>query len=340
MIKHLTLLTIASANLLVLGSDAVADPVADFYKSHDITLVVPFAPGGSTAIQAQAAAKYFTEYIPGNPNIRMQYMPGAGGIVAVNHTYNNSPRDGSLIIYAEDSSVIEQYLNPETAKYDVRKLNWLGSVVGYEYVLAINKSTSVQNVGDLKTKEVFVASTGVGNASHIFPTLTNAVLGTKMKVVAGYPGGAPAVYLALERNEMQGFTTQYWFSKPVFQNFNPILTYGSERSRVFPDVMTLLEHVNDPKDRAAVKFSSLIGTLGRAFATMPDVPQERVDALRNAFNQMAANPAFIAAVKATGTGEEVRKTPLTGEDFQKRIGEVLDIGPDVIDRLKVILADR
>lgn len=338
--KYLTLLATTSVSLLACGSIVAADPVEDFYKSRDITLVVPFAPGGSTALQAQAAAKYFTQYLPGNPRVIPQFMPGAGGMLAVNHTYNSSPRDGSVIIYAQDSNVIEQYLNEDTAKYDVRKLNWLGSVVEFEYTLGIDKSTSVESVDDLKKKEVFVASTGIGSASHIFPSLTNALLGTKMKVVGGYTGGAPAIYLALERKETQGYVTQYWHSRPVFENCNPILTFGPERSRVFPNVPTLLEHVKDPKDRPVVQFAGLIGTLGRGFATMPDVPQDRVAALRKAFDQMAANPAFIAEVRATGTGEEVRKTPLSGEEFQKRIAAGMDIGPDVIARLKTILAER
>jgi tripartite-type tricarboxylate transporter receptor subunit TctC len=261
-------------------------------------------------------------------------------MLAVNHTYNNSPRDGSVIIYAQDSNVVEQYLNEENAKYDVRKLNWLGSMVEFEYTLGLDKDTGVTTVDDLKKKEYFIGSTGVGSASHVFPTLTNAVLGTKMKVVGGYTGGAPAIYLALERKEMQGYVTQYWHSKPVFKGLNPILTFGAERSNVFPEVKTLLEHVKDPQDRKVVQFAGLIGTLGRGFATMPDVPADRVAALRKAFDQMAVDPEFIRELKATGTGEEVRKAALTGTEFNKRLTAGMDIGSDVINRMKTMLAEK
>jgi tripartite-type tricarboxylate transporter receptor subunit TctC len=341
MSKYFNLVTAASAALLSAMSAAAADPVEDFYKTHDVTIIVPYAAGGSTALQAQAAVKYFSEYIPGKPNVRVQYMPGAGGLLAVNFTYLNSPRDGTVLIYADDTNVAGQYLNPQGAKFDVRKFNWLGSVVEYQYVLAINKAAGIRNVDDLKTKEVFIASNGVAAANHIFPTITNAMLGTKMKVVPGYPGGAPEVYLALTRGEMQGYTTNYWLSQqPVFQNFNPILTFGLERSLVLPNVTTLLELVTDPDDRAAVKFASLMGSLGRGFAAMPDVPQDRVQALRRAFDKIAVNPGYLAEITATGTGEEIRRTPLTGEQMQKQIIERMDIGPDVISRLQNILAER
>lgn len=320
--------------LIALGiGPALADPVADFYSGKTVTLVVPFSPGGSTATQAQIAGDYFGKYIPGNPTIHLEFMPGGGGMVALNHSYASSPRDGTVIIYAQDSNVVQQPLNPEV-QYDVRELNWLGSMVEFDYVLAVSKASGVATLADMQGKELFTGATGVGSQSYIFPSLVNYLFDTDMNIIPSYESAE--LLLALESGELDAYVTPYWFSNlHIYEKFNPVMTFGPERSRKFPDVPTLLELVETPEDKALVQFIGLIGSLGRGFATMPDVPQERVAALRQAFLDMAADPGFIEAMKRVGTGEEVRDAPMSGEELQQRIIAGLDIDESVIERARL-----
>lgn len=318
---------------------ASGQTVEEFYSANDITLIVPFDAGGSTAIQSQITADHLARYIPGNPNIRLEFMPGAGGMLAINHAYATSPRDGTVLILAQDSNIVQQPLN-DAILYDAREFNWLGSVVKLEYVLGIRKETGVTSIDDLRHKEVFIASTGTGSQNYMFPVLTNAVLGTIMNVVPGYTGGGSDSLVALESGEMQGYASAWthWNANlHVFDEFIPVLTYGPTRMPDLVDVPTLLELVDDPADQAVVRLFGMIGTLGRGVATMPDVPEDRVAALREAFAEMAADPAFI---KDMEDRLGVTITPLLGEDYQEMVAAGLEIDAEVIERARAAIAPK
>ena len=266
-------------------SAAEADPVADFYTGKTITIIVPFNPGGTNGRFAEAIAKIIPQYIPGKPAMKLEYMPGGGGLRGQNFAYNNAPKDGTTLFIPQDSVVVAQLLEPDGVQYDARKFQWLGVAVSSQTVLMVRKDTGATKIDDLKTKEVFIASSGAGSETDMYPRLTNGVLGTIMNVVPGFPGGIGESLVALESGEMQGSANgwQAWKSRPeLTATLNPMVVYGAGRVKDIPDVPNLLELVSDPNDQQIVRFVSSIGPIGRGIATTPDVPAERVEALRTA----------------------------------------------------------
>jgi tripartite-type tricarboxylate transporter receptor subunit TctC len=318
---------------------ALADDaaVAEFYKGKTITMIVPFAPGGISANFGQAVADSIGKYIPGNPTIKAEFMPGGGGATATNYLYNSMPRDGTSLIIVDQAVVTAQYMNPAGVQYDATKINFIGVANDTTNVLMVRKDTGVSKLDDLKTKEVFIASSGIGSETDTFPRLVNGLLGTKMNVVAGFPGGASEVLVAIESGEMHGSAngTSTWAGRPdLVAILNPILVFGNGRTDNFPDTPNLLELVTDPMDQQVVRFLSSGNAIARSVATTPDVPEDRLAALRAAFQETLKDPAFIE----TMTKLKQRIKPMTGEETQELIKNAMNVSPEVVARAKALLA--
>lgn len=283
------------------SGSAQSSSVEEFYRGKTITIVVPFNPGTTPGNLGQAVADHLGEYIPGKPNARVEFMLGGGGLRAQNHVYVRSPRDGTVILMPNSAIAVSEYLTPEGVEYKTNEFIWLGVVLPTRHVLMVRKDTGVKTIDDLKKKEVFIGSSGAGSETDMYPRLANAVLGTKMNVVAGFPGGASDLMLAIESGEMQGAVSgwQNWANRPdLSAKMTPILTFGQGRQPEVPDVPNFLEIVTNPEHLAIGRFISSVGPIGRGAVSTPKVPQDRVAALRKAFADVMANPEFAAKVKA------------------------------------------
>jgi len=195
--------------------------------------------------------------------------------------------------------------------------------------------SGVRSVDDLKKKELFVGSSGTGSETHIYPLAANALIGTKFKVLAGYAGGSQ-VLIALEGKELHGAVRTWtaWEARPdLLQNdvIRPILTISSSRLPQLPDVPNLVELASNEEDKAIVRFLTSMGTLGYGLGLPPDVPQERLAALRKAFEDMIADPEYLDEAKKTGL---MLDTPLRGEEAQAYVTEVLSTPPALVERAK------
>lgn len=326
--------------LAMLGPDSMAqaDPVADFYTGKTIQVIVPFNPGGSTANFAQAVANHMGQYVPGKPTIALEFMPGAGGLRGQNYAYNVAPKDGTVLLVPQDSVVVAQRLTPEGVQYDAQKFNWLGVAVPTLHVLMVRKDTEVKTIDDLKNKEVFIGSSGVGSETDAYPRMVNGLLGTKMKVVPGFPGGAADVIKAIESNEMQGGVNGWaaWLRRPdLIETMQPLVVFGVGRVPELPDVPNVLELVNDPEAQQIVKFLSSIGPIGRGYATPPGVPEDRVAALRDAYSKVMQDPKFLAEMKELNLPVI---TPISGVDAQKNVDDALKISPELVKKVKQLVA--
>jgi tripartite-type tricarboxylate transporter receptor subunit TctC len=263
-------------------------------------------------------------------------MPGGGGSTATNHLFNSMPRDGTSLIIVDQAVFTTQYMNPEGVQYDASKINLLGVAAQTTNVLMLDKNKA-KTLEDLKKNEVFIASSGVGSETDSFPRMVNGLLGTKMNVVAGFPGGASEVLVAIESGEMDGSAngTSTWAQRPdLVEKLNPILVFGNGRTEDFPDAQNLLELVEDPLDQQVVRFMSSGNAIARSVATTPEVPTDRLAALREAFNQMLKDPQFLETMK------KLRQTikPMTGEETQAFMQQALNVSPEVIERARELIA--
>jgi tripartite-type tricarboxylate transporter receptor subunit TctC len=201
---------IASVIVLCLSLPAAAqDAVADFYRGKQVTVMVGFTPGGSSSLYAQGVARHMGRFLPGNPSFIVQHVPGASGLVLANNLYNTVPRDGTAFGITGRTAPIEPLLGQANAKFDGRRFSWIGTA-NVEYTTCIAWHTApVKTLADAMTTELIVGGSGADATEVIFPKAANKLVGTKFKVVLGYPGSTELL-IAMERGETQGFCGIGW----------------------------------------------------------------------------------------------------------------------------------
>ena len=316
---------------------AEAQSVGNFYKGKTITLIVSSAPGGGYDIMARTIAKYLGGHLPGGPRVIVQNMPGAGGIVAMNYLYASAPKDGTFIGAVENNTAFEPLLGTREAKYDATKFNWLGSPTVEVGLVAVWRNVPVNSVADLRKREISVGSSGANSTPSFYARLINATLGTKMKIVVGYPGQNDA-YLAMERGEVDGFPSLFFntlnATRPRWRSekdIKLILQYGLEKEPSLPEVPSALDLVSNPEDKLLLQAGLAEVTLGRPYLMPPNVPGEFVTVMRKSLFAVFGDPAFLADSKRMNLGVN---RPRTGEQVQNLIQQTYRTPPKVIERLR------
>lgn len=339
MIKKLALALCAGLMAATISSPSYSQTVEEFYKGKTVTFVVPFSPGGTSSRYSDLFSRHFGNHIPGKPNIQLQYMPGGGGLVALNYAYSQAPRDGSVFFLPDGSAAVNQLLNPDGARYDAREFGWIGVPSQARSLLMVRTDADINSVDDLKAKELFVGSTGAGSETDMMPRLANGLIGTKMNVLPGYEGGSQ-VMVALEAKEVSGAvrTATAWSSRKDLVEkgvIKPILVFASGRIASMPDVPNLVELVSDPQDKKIVDLLTSIGKLGYGLGAPPQIPADRLAALRKAYDDMIKDPAYLADAEKSGL---MLDSPLTGEEAQAFVTEVLQTSPELVEKTKKLIA--
>src|SRR5712671_5534185 len=329
--------------LFIACTPAMADTVSDFYRGKQIRFIVRTTPGGDYDQYSRLLARFMGKYIPGNPAIVANNMPGGGGITAANYMAQVAPRDGTVIGIVSQGLAADQALgmSPQL-KADLREFNWIANVIYSNQLLVVWKTSPTQTIEDAKRRVTTIGTTGAGSASVQYPAFYNNVLGTKFKIVFGYPGGQH-IDLAMERGEVEGRGTNpysgWMASKPTWipqKLIIPLIQAGLEKEQALPDVPLITEQPVKPGDEPLLQFMGRASSVGRPFATTPGVPTERIEALRAAFAATVKDPEFITA--ATQENMEIR--PMTGEKLQDIIIGLLGAPQDVRERMKIALQPK
>ena len=329
--------------LPVISSAALADAVADFYKGKQIRMVVRTTPGGDYDQYSRLLARFMGKHIPGNPQFVVVNMPGGGGITAANYMAQVAPRDGTVVGIVSQGLAADQALgmSPQL-KADLREFNWIANVVHSNQLLVVWHTSPTKTIEDAKKRVTTIGTTGAGSASVQYPAFYNNVLGTKFKIVFGYPGGQH-IDLAMERGEVEGRGTNpysgWMASKPTWipqKLIIPLIQAGLEKEPALPDVPLILDQPVKADDKPLLRFMAEASTVGRPLATTPGVPAERVAALRAAFAETLKDPEFIAAAKQ----ENLEINPMTGDRLQQIIFGLLNAPQDVRERMKVALEPK
>jgi tripartite-type tricarboxylate transporter receptor subunit TctC len=331
--------TLAAATGLGSGP-AAADAVADFYKGKQIRFIVRTTVGGDYDQYTRLVARFIGKYIPGNPSMVVVNMPGGGGITAANYMAQVAPRDGTVIGIVSQGLAVDQALaaSPQL-KADLREFNWIANVVYSNQLLVVWHTSPTKTLEDAKHRLTTIGTTGAGSASVQYPAFYNNVLGTKFKIVFGYPGGQH-IDLAMERGEVEGRGTNpysgWMASKPTWipeKKIIPLIQAGLEKEPALPGVPLIVDQPVREQDRPLLRFMANSSTVGRPLATTPGVPAERVAALRAAFAATLRDPEFIATAKK----ENMEIRPQTAEVLTKVIMQLLNAPQDVRDRMKIAL---
>ncbi len=312
--------------------------VAAFYKGKQLRMIVGSAVGGGYDLFARIVARHIVHHIPGNPSIIVQNQPAAGGVVMTNQLFGQGPKDGTVIGVPINGIPTAPLLQMGT-QFDATRLAWLGSTNREAYVAFVWHTVPVQSIAELSSKEVVVGATTPGTTMVDFPLLVNDVLGFKFKVVRGYPG-TPQINLAIERGEVQGMgglgwasiraQTPHWISE---KKIKVLAQYGLKRYQELADVPTMLELAKSDADRQAMTMLFARTEYGRPYFLPPDVPAERIAALRRAFDATMKDAAFVAEAAKL----QFDVDPLTGEQVQALVAQLAATPREVAARVRAAL---
>jgi tripartite-type tricarboxylate transporter receptor subunit TctC len=321
-----------------LGVEAGHAQQADFARKT-ITIYVGNTAGGTYDLMGRLVARHLGHFLPGNPTVVAENMPGAGSLRAANHIFNVAPKDGTALGIVTDTIAVEQALRNPAVQFDARKLTWIGRVAASNAVQIIWHTAKVQSIEDAKRFEATVAGTGAGNAAETVPTLLNAVIGTKFKIIKGYPAANEAM-LAVERGEVESAVPNWATMKTTRASWlregkaKVILQYLSERGAELPDVPALGELGDTPEAKQLLGLYANTGAIGRAFFAPPGLPPTVMKALREAFLAMSRDPGFTADAQQINADIDIG----SGEDVQKAVDQTLNVPESVLQRAREIFA--
>ena len=336
--KTAVLATLVGAILAVVP--ASADPIADFYRGKKIDFIIRSGVGGGYDLFSRLLARHMHRHIPGNPQIVPVNMPGGGGIIAANHVAFRAPRDGTTLTIVGQGLVVDQALGlNDSFKADLRDFNWIGNVSKANQVLVTWHTSKTKTLKDAMTRETVIAATGAGDISAQVPALLNNVVGTKFKIIQGYPGGKE-VNLAMERGELEGRGTNPWVSYKATEPrlvaeklITPIVQIGLTKDRDLPDVPLMRDLARNPEQQAVLNFMSEAVAVGRPIATTPGVPAERVAALRQAFDKTLADPEFLKEAE----NQRADLDPMSGAELEALVRKLIGAPADLKAKVKAAI---
>jgi tripartite-type tricarboxylate transporter receptor subunit TctC len=325
---------------LAFALPAGAQTPAEFYKGRTVSIVVGFGPGGGYDLYARVLGRFIGEHIPGRPSVVVQNMDGAGSVRASNYIYSNAPKDGTNIAAVNQNMPMYALLGGRAAQFDAGKMVWIGSMGGSNGILYTWHTSPVKSIDDAKRTVTTLGGTGTNSDSHIFPTLINNLIGTRFKVINGYPGGSKDIHLAIERSEVEGRGGNSWSSLTSSnrdwidqKKLNMIVQIGFEREKELPNTPLLQELVKTDREKQIVDLVSLPTVLGYAHWVAPEVPADRVAALRAAYDETMRDPAFLAEVKKLS----VTIKPATGAEIEALVRRVANTPKPIIDEAARLL---
>jgi tripartite-type tricarboxylate transporter receptor subunit TctC len=289
----------AFVSSLMISNVAIAD-VSDFYRKTNITIGVGSGPGGGYDAYARLLSRHYGRFIPGNPTVIVQNVPGAGGLKGANSLFNIAPKDGSNIAILQNTLTLNQIAKSNSVSFEMLKFGWLGSMSTTSTICAFTKNAQVEKPSDIFTKDVIIGTSSGSTA--MIPAILNSLAKTRFRGVKGYDS-TNNVLLAMERGEVHGVCGWGWDSAKVqarsyLENnaFKISLDIANEPN---PDlkkmgVPFIMDLVKEGDDKAALQLILSTQVYNRPFAAPPGVPADRLEALRNAFEKTLKDTTFLA----------------------------------------------
>jgi tripartite-type tricarboxylate transporter receptor subunit TctC len=328
---------------------ARGDPVADFYAGKQINLIVGYGPGGGYDVYARQLARHLGEYVPGNPSVVVQNMPGAGSLRATNYLFNVAPRDGTTIgTFSHDLVLVGLLGRNPNIKFDIRKFTWLGSAsssANDAYVLMARADAPVKNAEDARRPggpPLVMSATAEGGGTSDFALLLRDALGFNVKLISGYPD-SNAMFLAVERKEIDA----RFASMSTLQSMRPewlkpeasmrVLVQFARITRLpsLPDVPTARELARDDRSRALIELAELPRALARPFIAPPGIPADRAKALQAAFLAVHGDPHYLEEAARL----KIDISPVSGEQALQTIDRIAGSPPEALDYMRGLLAN-
>jgi tripartite-type tricarboxylate transporter receptor subunit TctC len=339
----ITKLSLACSLLFTSASFAQAqEALAQVYKGKTVYVVIGSAAGGGFDTYGRLIARHIGKHIPGNPNVVPQNMPGAGGSAAATHVATVAAQDGTYIGAVHPAVIMDPVLGDRSkSKFDVTKLNWIGSANSDTYVCVLRADAKVKSFADAQSMEVILGASSDAASTRDFPTLLNNVLGTKFKLVAGYSGNRE-VMLAVDKNEVQGICGAGWSSvlavRSQWFKDGTVNVLAQENIAGHPDlnkqgIPKTIDFAKTPEQKQILELYYNQETFGRPYMMGQNVPKDRVEAIRAAFIMALKDPDLLAEAKKSNLDIEM----LDGAALQKIVENIFALDQSVIDKTKKAL---
>ena len=290
----------ASATLALLAAgSARADALSDFYTGKTLTVIVGADSGGGYDAQGRLMARHIGRFLPGTPNAIVQNMPGAGSLTAANQLYNVSPKDGTVMGLLQRGVFSAKFTNPQGVRFDLTKFNWVGNLSAETGVVIAWANSPFKTIEDVMSQEMLVGGTGPHIDTETSPRMMNALIGTKFKIISGYPGTTDAV-LAMERGEVQGMGDWSWSNvktrRPDYLREGKVrvlMQMSTQKEPDLPNVPLAMDFVKTPEQRELMTLFLAQKSAARPVVAPPGIPADRVKAIRAAFDKMIVDADFL-----------------------------------------------
>jgi tripartite-type tricarboxylate transporter receptor subunit TctC len=349
-IAPIAALAVVLALLTPAAAPARADAVSDFYKGKVVSLVIGYGSGGGYDVYGRLVATHLGKYIPGNPTVVVQNMPGAGSLRSVNYLYNTAPKDGTTIgTFARDMPLLGIIGNNPNVRFDPRKLTWLGSSSSYAddaYLLMTRRDAAVKSIADARVSggpPLILGGTAEGATGNDISTVLRDALGLNIKIIVGYPD-SNALFLAADRKETDGrfvglsavASSRADWLRPE-SGMQVLLQFARlSRHPQFPDAPTARELARNDCALALIALAELPYRLSRPFAAPPGLPPDRAKALQAAFLAVHQDPQYLDEAGKL----KIDVSPIGGEEVLRAIDGIAGAPPDLIDYMKKLLSEN
>jgi tripartite-type tricarboxylate transporter receptor subunit TctC len=337
--RWIAVLLVAATALPSTGS---AQSAADFFRGKRINMYVSSTVGGGYDQYSRLLAKHIVRYIPGEPTIVVQNMPGAEGIKAANYIFTVAPQDGSAIgALSRNIGLVQLYeVGNPAIQFDARKMHWLGSPQQEIGTGLFSTRKGLRSIDDLKTREVTASSTSRNAPTSVYPRMLNALYGARLKPIEGYPG-SPESLIAFERGEVEAYVSGGTSAPTLARmvalvesgNAKVFVQMGMKRNPRFPDVPTAIDLMASPDHKRMFEIVFTDQVMGRPFVVAPGVPADRVAALRAAFDATMKDQAFLAEAKQ----QKMEIDPVSGAEINALLERVYTAPPAVIARIRELV---
>jgi tripartite-type tricarboxylate transporter receptor subunit TctC len=329
------------AMTIAIATAHAQDAVADFYRGKQIDIIVGSSAGGGYDTYARLISRHFSDHMPGNPEVVVQNMPGAGSGKAAGYVYSVAPKDGTVMAAVFPGVLLDPLIGDVQVQYDPSKFSDVGNANADVYICFLRSDAPAQTMQDAFSHEVILGASNAGGTTRDLPAMLNNMVGTKFRIVTGY-AGSKEITLAIERNEVNGacgigwtgLPTMHpdWFAKKLMNVIVQVDIKGH------PDLNKLgvplaAQFAKTDADRQVIELIESQGVFGRPYIAPPGVPAERLAALRKAFVDTFNDPAL----KTEAAKMELDLDYMSGGDLQTLVSKLYALPPSTIARAKQAL---
>jgi tripartite-type tricarboxylate transporter receptor subunit TctC len=315
--------------------------VAAFYKDKTVRLIVSVGVGSGYDVNARVLARHLGKHIPGNPNIIVQNQPGAGGLTMTNQMYASGPFDGTVIAATFNGIPTAPLLAPKGVRFESEKINWIGSTNRETQTMYVWHTAPIKSLDDLKTKEMLVGAQAPGSTQFDYPMLGKALFDLKFKVVTGYKSTSD-INLAMERGEVHGTLANWSTVKTLnlkqYQDklIRILMVWGAREHPELKGIPLASSLAKTPEQKQALQLALARLEFGRPFFMPPNVPADRVNAIRRAFDATMKDKEYLAEADKL----KLEIDPMSGEELARTLQEIAKTPENVVARVRTAYEAR